>query len=248
MRDLLRADWPRALRSRCYRWILLFALFLGAGCVLICTVETNDRRLLLAEASNNLVMFLSMFMAVLSGALSVIAIAVEFSSGVIRNKCIIGHRRSHILFAWVLIYSMTTVLSFLAFFSAFFLALLCSGAALSQASAGAIAGNLLLILLFMLKFQMFSLLAVCIYPDVKTAVICYLLSNASLIPIMLASVDGENDEAVGLLSRFFFVGFLNDFQLDATTAQPWLTALCVLSLGAGYLLLALAYFQRKELK
>ena len=108
--------------------------------------------------------------------------------------------------------------------------------------------NLLLILLFMLKFQMFSLLLACIYPDVKTAVICYLLSNASLIPIMLASVNEENNRTVRLLSRFFFVGFLNDFQLDVTVSKPWLTALCVAALGVGYLLLALAYFKRKELK
>ena len=83
---------------------------------------------------------------------------------------------------------------------------------------------------------------------VKMAVICYLLSNASLIPIMLASVRGENNSTVRLLSRFFFVGFIDHFQLDVTVDQPWLTALCVAALGACYLFLALAYFKRKELK
>ncbi|OPZ16684.1 MAG: hypothetical protein BWZ04_03088 [Firmicutes bacterium ADurb.BinA205] len=122
-----------------------------------------------------------------------------------------------------------------------------SGADLSGVDVECVIGNILLLLLFMVKFQMFSLLMVCIYSDQKTAVIVYLLSNMTMLPIILLSYSG-NSGLTQFFSRFFLGGFVNNFSLNEKTDKPWLTVLCLILLSILYLYLANAYFKKKGLK
>lgn len=248
MSKLLYADMPRVFKAKAFYLILLLAAVLGSVSVIMTYMDMDDESLLFMLSSNNLVLFLSMFIALFAGGLSMLLIAAEFSGGVIRNKFIMGHRRSSILFSWTLMYAFTTLLTFIVYFGSYFITLLAFGADMSRADAGAVVTNLFLIFLFMLKFQMFSMLMICIYPDAKTAVICYILSNMSTVPSILLSVGKGNEKITRVLSRFIFGGYVNNFNLGAKTDKPWLTAICVVMLGMAYLLVANAYFKKKDLK
>ena len=143
----------------------------------------------------------------------------------------------------------TTLLTFAVYIGAYFAALAAFGADLSSADAGNVALNLLTLLLFSMKFQMFSFLMVCIYPDAKTAVIVYILNNVTMVPLMLASMSDKKSKAVKFLSRIFIFGYTSgDFTLLDKPDKPWLTALLITALGVVYFILALVYFRRKDLK
>lgn len=249
MYKLIAADLPRVLRSKILYVLLLLTAFMAVASVTTVLLTLEEKSLLFAVSSNNLAMFFSIMLPVFSGGLSVMLIAAEFSSGVIRNKCIMGHKRRDILLAWGVIYTGFTVLVYLLYIGIYFLTLLAVGADFTGADAGVIAGNLLMLLLFSVKFQMFSFLLVCIYPDSKTAVIGYLLNNLTIVPLMLLSLSDENSKVIAFLSRIFIFGYAADeFSLMTKPDQPWFSALCILVLSAVYLLLAKICFERKDLK
>lgn len=249
MNKLISADVPRVLRSKITYIILLLVAFMAAASVFTTAIETDDRSMLFAVSSNNLSLFMGLMAPVFAGGLSIMLIATEFSSGVIRNKFVMGHRRSSILFSWCVIYSATTLLTFAVYIGTYFASLAAFGADLSSADAGNVAVNLLTLLLFSMKFQMFCFLMVCIYPDAKTAVIVYILNNITMVPLMLASMSDEKSKAVRFLSRIFIFGFTaGDFTLLDEPDKPWLTAILITALAVIYFILALAYFRRKDLK
>ena len=176
-------------------------------------------------------------------------ISGEFTSGVIRNKFIMGHSRRSVLMSWAAIYSATTLLTFIVYVGAFFLSLNIFGANLSGIRAGDVAVNLLILMLFVMKFQMFSFLMTVIYPEAKTAVICYILNNATIVPLMLASMSEKKSWLMKFLSRILLLGYTNgDYTLMTKPDKPWLTALMIVALGAVYLILADVHFRKKDLK
>ena len=249
MSRLIFADIPRVLRSKILYVVLLMTAFMAAASVFTTILETDNKSALFAVSSNNLVMFMSIMMPVFSGGLSVMLTSAEFSSGVIRNKFIMGHSRKNILLSWTVIYSIITFLTYVLYIGVYFIVLAACRADLSSADAGNVCVNLLIILLFVMKFQMFSFLMVCIYPDAKTAVICYLLNNITLVPLMLASMSNEKSKAVRFLSRIFIFGYTSDeFSLMNKPDKPWLTAVCIAVLSGIYMVLAALYFDKKDLK
>ena len=249
MTKLISADIPRVLRSKILYIILLLTVIMGVASVLVVFSETDEAKAVFPIASNNLVLFLSMLMPVFSGGLSIMLISGEFTSGVIRNKFIMGHSRRSVLMSWAAIYSATTLLTFIVYVGAFFLSLNIFGADLSGIRAGDVAVNLLILMLFVMKFQMFSFLMTVIYPDAKTAVICYILNNATIVPLMLASMSEKKSWLMKFLSRILILGYTNgDYTLMTKPDKPWLTALMIVALGAVYLILAEVHFRKKDLK
>ena len=249
MNKLIMADLPRILRSKLIVIVALLTVFMAAASVFVVFSETDDKALIFHIGSNNLIMFMSMMMPVFSGGISIMLIAAEFSSGIIRNKFIMGHKRTDILLSWGIIYTITTLITYVLYIGTFFIGLLAVDADFTGVDAGNVMTNLLIIMLFVLKFQMFSFLMVCIYPDAKTAVICYLLNNCTMVPLMLLSLSDENSKGIKFLSRIFIFGYTNnDFTLASAPDKPWLTALLIIALSAVYCILAAAYFKRKDLK
>ena len=248
MNKLMSADIPRIIRSKILYAALLLTVFLGAASVLVVFTETDDKAAIFPIASNNLVMFLSMMLPIFSGGFSIMLIAGEFSSGVIRNKFIMGHSRTSILFSWCALYSVTTAVTFLLYIGTFFLTLNVIGAEMPS-DMGTVFLNIGVIFLFAMKFQMFSLLMVCIYPDAKMAVICYLLNNITMVPLMLLSMYDEDSAAIKFLSRIFIFGYTTgDYTFLTKPDKPWLTAVCIVMLSVVYMILANACFKRKDLK
>lgn len=247
MSKLIHAEIHRVLKSKLLYILLFISAFIGAASVFTVSLEADENSAVFLVTSGNLVMFMTMFQALFAGGISILLIASEFSSGVIRNKLIMGHKRRDILLSWTVIYTIVTILDFAVIIAAFFITLAASGADFSGVEAECVIGNILLLLLFMVKFQMFSLLMVCIYSDQKTAVIVYLLSNMTMLPIILLSYSG-NSGLTQFFSRFFLGGFVNNFSLNEKTDKPWLTAFCLILLSLLYLYLANAYFKKKDLK
>lgn len=249
MNKLVFADIPRVLRSKILYGILAFAAFTGIASVITALWEANDKTLLFSAASNSLVFFLSILLPVFSGGLSVLLIANEFSSGIIRNKLIMGHKRSQILFAWGFIYSLFTILTFILFSGVFFVTLLVVGTDFTGVDFGIVSINLLIILMFALKFQTLSFLMVCIYPDEKTAAITFLLNSLTIVPLMLVSLADKQSGIERFLSRIILFGYTsNDFTLTTAPNKPWLTILLIAVLSIVYMCLALILFKRKEIK
>ena len=249
MNKLIMADLPRILRSKLIVIVALLTVFMAAASIFTVFSETDDKALIFHIGSNNLIMFMSIMMPVFSGGISIMLIAAEFSSGIIRNKFIMGHKRTDILLSWGIIYTITTLITYVLYIGTFFIGLLAVDADFTGVDAGNVMTNLLIIMLFVLKFQMFSFLMVCIYPDAKTAVICYLLNNCTMVPLMLLSLSDENSKGIKFLSRIFIFGYTNnDFTLASAPDKPWLTALLIIALSAVYCILAAAYFKRKDLK
>lgn len=248
MNKLMSADIPRIIKSKILYAALLFTVFIGAASVLVVFTETDDKAAIFAVASNDMVMFLSTLFPVFSGGLSIILIAAEFSSGVIRNKFIMGHSRTRILLSWCALYSVTTIITFVVYFATFFLTLIIKGAVLPD-DMGTVFTNIGIIFLFTMKFQMFSLLMTCIYPDAKMAVICYLLNNLTMVPLLLMSMNNGDSALMKFLARILIFGYTaGDYTLLTKPDKPWLTAICIITLSAVYMILANAYFKRKDLK
>lgn len=249
MNKLISADFPRVIKSKLI-WIVMFlTVFLAAASVFVVFSETDDKALIFYIGSKNLTLFMSMMMPIFSGGISIMLIAAEFSSGTIRNKFIMGHKRTDILLSWGITYTITTLITYVIYIGTFFIGLLAVGADFTGVDAGNVITNLIVIMLFLLKFQMFSFLMVCIYPDAKTAVICYILNNCTIVPLVLLSLSDEKSKGVQFLSRIFILGYTNgDFTLASAPNKPWLTALLIIMLSAVYCILAVAYFKKKDLK
>ena len=252
MSKLIFADIPRVLKSKILYVVLILTVVMGAASVLVTMMEMDEtagKALIFPTASNSLVMFMSMMMPVFSGGLSIMLIAAEFSSGIIRNKFIMGHTRAQILLSWGIIYTVSTILTYILYVGTFFISLTAVGADFTGVDFGTVTANLLIVLMFALKFQMFSFLLVCIYPDAKSAVFAYILNNITIVPLTLASMSDEKSDAVKFLSRIFIFGYTNgDYTLMSKPDKPWLTVLHITVLGAVYYILAVLYFRKKDLK
>ena len=240
MNKLISADLPRVLKSRMLLIVLILTVAMAVGSVFSAFVESNQSETVFLTSSCNLILFTGMMLPVFTGGLSAMIIAGEFSSGIIRNKFVMGHSRKNILCAWTLI----------VYVAAFFITLGVTGVDLSSFDGCVIATNLLLVFCFWLKFQMFSLLMICIYPDAKTAVIIYLLNTCTMVPIILASMSDTQSTAMKVLSRFFIHGYTaaEGFSLAYEYDKPWLTAVCAIGLGVVYWMRARYYYEKKDLK
>ena len=249
MNKLISAEIPRVLRSKILYIVLILSAFMAVASILTAFAETSDTAAIFPIASSNMVMFLSIMMPIFSGGLSIMLIAAEFSSGVIRNKFIMGHSRRSILLSWCVIYSLTTLITYMIYTGVFFLTLLVIGADLAAVDVGNVIVNILILFLFVMKFQMFSFLMVCIYPDAKTAVISYLLNNLTMVPFMLLTLSNENSKVIQFLSRIFIFGYtIDSASLLREPDKPWLTVVCIIGLSAVYLILTDLHFRKKDLK
>ena len=250
MSKLIYADIPRVLRSKITLGSILITIFMAAASVLTAVLDAESKGLVFRISTNNLTLFIAMLMPIFSGGVSILIISTEFSSGIIRNKLIMGHSRRSILFAWTVIYSLLTLVTYIISVSAFFITLKLNGCTIPEGNTGTIITNLILIFCFVLKFQAFSLLMLCIYPDAKLAVICYMLNNMTMLLLVFASFSQNSKKIVKALSRIFIYAYTSsdDFSFLTKPDTPWLTALCTLSLSAVYMFLAARYFAKKDLK
>ena len=250
MSKLIFADIPMVFKSKMLYIIFGLSAFLGFSIVLISYPETETPEKLLALLYYNSSNFINMLMPILFGGVSIILISKEFSSGVIRNKVTMGHSRRNIILSWTVIYSLTTLITFILFFSALWITAAAFGINTSSLNAENLITEHLIILIYAIKFQLFSIFMVCIYSDVKTTVICYLLNNLFILPFMIFSMSDEYDFIIRAGSRInLYAWAANGSGLFLTESdKPWLTILYSTGLGALYLVFANLYFSKKDLK
>ncbi len=108
MYKLLSADFRRLLKSRLF-WIILFTmLFLSTGNMLnVCRQASINKTLefALEDAYFMLILALGIFCAVFSG----LFLGTEYSDGSIRNKLSVGHNRSSVYLANLLLCFIATL-------------------------------------------------------------------------------------------------------------------------------------------
>lgn len=259
MNRLLGAEFPRAFKSKIFIISLILTAFMGFASVMTLFTSGEDlpNAAMIATSSSNVVMFLTMLMPIYAGGVGIILTAGEFSSGIIRNKLIMGHSRLSIYCSWFIVYTAHTVLSFIAYFGGYFAASAIFGIDLSVLKFEAVAGNLAVMFFFMFKFMLFCMMLSMIYPDVKSAVISYMLNGLAAMPIMLIAMVNPGSKAVKIFSRFFIYVSLTEGSGNSMSSslnflnapdKPWLTIICTLGLGALYFLGGLRLFEKKEIK
>ena len=104
MSKLLRADLSVLFRSKLFYGMIALCIFLPTVTNLAVYLSEPGASLLVPSVT--LTMFLSIFVGIFIGGLTLILISAEFTSGEIRNKLIMGHKRSNIFFSWIIVYSV----------------------------------------------------------------------------------------------------------------------------------------------
>lgn len=178
MRKLLSANFSRLWKDKIF-WLCMGAMFLtGISFPIVKYIDTKQ-----SAAINNIdngffgcALFIGIIMAVFCSMF----LGTEYSDGTIRNKIIIGHKRTTIYMSNFVTTSSVSVLMC----AAFFLPYLCIGIPL----LGFFVMNLNEVMLFMLAVlvlaiafsSIFTLISMLDYNKTVTAVVCILISFALL--------------------------------------------------------------------
>lgn len=246
MIKLLRADMIRMFRSRVLRLMML--LFAGL-IVLESAIVTGDD----VEAGENLFssvifgmgsMLLPMFVSV--GICLIIG--AEFTSGGIRNKMTVGHKRESIYGSWLICsfaitLAMTVVLVIASFASA-----LVFGIDMSDTNAKATVINLLVMLVCDMGFTAIIVMFAALFTGVKSVAVAFIYNESTMMIFAMLGEVYKNSEVYKLVCRFFIQAQNGFYSTIQTTDTPWLTALCSASLGVLATVAGIVSFKRKDLK
>lgn len=94
MRNLLRADFARLLRDRAF-WLCCAVLF-AAGAALPVIHYIDNRNAGAFWAPDDTCFTFAFLLPILLSLLAAFFVGCDYSDGTVRNKLIVGHRRSHI--------------------------------------------------------------------------------------------------------------------------------------------------------
>lgn len=246
MTKLIRADMIRMFRSRVLRLMML--LFAGL-IVLESAIVTGDD----VEAGENLFssvifgmgsMLLPMFVSV--GICLIIG--AEFTSGGIRNKMTVGHKRESIYGSWLICslaitLAMTVILVIASFASA-----LVFGIDMSDTNAKATVINLLVMLVCDMGFTAIIVMFAALFTGVKSVAVAFIYNETTMMIFAMLGEVYKNSEVYKLVCRFFIQSQTKFYTTLQMTDTPWLTALCSGSLGVLATVAGIVSFKRKDLK
>ncbi len=247
MTKLMRADLIRMFRSRTLRlMMLLFAGLIVLESLLVTGQDTDSAEPLFSSVifgmgSMLLPMFASIGICLIIGA--------EFTSGGIRNKMTVGHKRESIYGSWlissfVITLAMTVVLVVCSFASA-----LIFGIDLSDTDAKATVINLLVMTVCHLSFTAVIVLFCTLFTGIKSVAVAFIYNETiMMIFALLGETFKKDNEVYKLICRFFIQAQTNFYTTIQTTDTPWLTALCSASLGAAATIAGIVSFKSKDLK
>lgn len=246
MTKLIRADMIRMFRSRTLRLMML----LFAGLIFLeSAIATGDD----VEAGENLFssvifdmggvllpMFVSIGICLIIGA--------EFTSGGIRNKMTVGHKRESIYGSWLICslaitLAMTVVLVIASFASA-----LVFGIDMSDTNAKATVINLLVMLVCDMGFTAIIVMFAALFTGVKSVAVAFIYNETTMMIFAMLGEVYKNSEVYKLVCRFFIQAQNGFYSTIQTTDTPWLTALCSGSLGVLATVAGIVSFKRKDLK
>lgn len=246
MIKLLRADMIRMFRSRIlHLMMLLFAglFFLESAIATVDNVQEVENAfssVIFGMGSVLLPMFVSIGICLIIGA--------EFTSGGIRNKMTVGHKRESIYGSWlicsfVITLAMTVVLVIASFASA-----LVFGIDMSDTNAKATVINLLVMLVCDMGFTAIIVMFATLFTGVKSVAVAFIYNETTMMIFAMLGEVYNNNEIYKLVCRFFIQAQTKFYTTFQTTDTPWLTALCSASLGVVATIAGIVSFRRKDLK
>jgi len=250
MSKLLFADLPRIFKSKLFYILAAIAVVFPAISAIANASQLEDKSTVLVIASGELCVNMTSLLAVFAGLFSAILIGKEFTKGVIRNKILISKKRSSILFSWTIIYTITTIIYFILIFGSLFLTLLIMGTEFKGFDGKALSLNLLIIFLYMIKFQLFSILAMCIFPDEKMAGALVVFNILTMIPLVLLQGIKSLSKIMSYISRVSYIGFVNqdEFSMMTSPNKAWLTITIIVVMSVCYMIAAIKIFNKKDIK
>ncbi|MBQ9869168.1 MAG: ABC transporter permease [Ruminococcus sp.] len=246
MIKLLRADMIRMFRSRTlHLMMLLFAGLIVLESALENTdyVEEGDQLfsgVLFDMGSMLLPMFVSIGICLIIGA--------EFTSGGIRNKMTVGHKRESIYGSWLICsFAITLAMTVILVVSSFAAALV-FGIDMSDTNAKATVINLLVMTACDFGFTAVIVLFCTLFTGTKGVAVAFIYNETTMMIFAMLGEVYNTSEVYKLVCRFFIQAQMKFYNTAEITDTPWLTALCGGSLGVLATVAGIVSFKRKDLK
>ena len=246
MIKLLRADMIRMFRSRIlHLMMLLFAglFFLESAITSGDNVEAGENAfssVIFGMGSVLLPMFVSIGICLIIGG--------EFTSGGIRNKMSVGHKRESIYGSWLICSFVITLAMVMVLVAASFLAALIFGIDMSDTNIKSTVINLLVMTACDLGFTAVIVFFAALFTGVKSVAVAFIYNETTMMIFALVGEVYKNNEVYKLVCRFFIQAQNGFYSTIQTTDTPWLTALCSASLGVVATIAGIVSFRRKDLK
>ncbi len=246
MTKLMRADMIRMFRSRVLRlMMLLFAglIFLESAVVTGDDVEAGEHlfsSVIFGMGSMLLPMFVSIGICLIIGA--------EFTSGGIRNKMTVGHKRESIYGSWLICSFAITLAMIVILVVSSFAAALIFGIDISDTNVKATVINLLVMTVCDLSFTAIIVFFATLFTGVKSVAVAFIYNETTMMIFGLLGEVYKKSEGYKLVCRFFIQSQTNFYTTIEITDTPWLTALCSASLGIVVTVAGIVSFKNKDLK
>ena len=246
MSKLLCADYARMFKSRIFRFMMIFSAAMGV-LFNITNAAASEENVLAGTVEPGALFLLPMLVAAILG-LNVVS---EFTSGGIRNKIVIGHSRTAIVFSWMIVFTTVMAAMFALYMGIAFLSGWLMGFDMTGIEAGKLAANFGVMLCSLLTNLTFCLLISVVFADYRGLAVLYLLMEFPVVGFSIISMAYPDSKPLKFFFRFFTGGLMTDSLQTSILTWPdkgWLTVLCTLSFGLVLLLLLLHHFARKDLK
>lgn len=240
MSNLLCTDMIRIFKSKA----LYYGLFVSALLVFLFVLLNREDNMFAFIPEGGALCILPFFI----GAVIGLNISSEFTSGAIRNKIVIGHRRRNIIASWTVCFSIVAALFFLVYeITAFFSAWLFSYD-LSELDAEIVFSNLLTVLILIVSNMLLSLLVCIIIEDVRSVAVMFLMQFSLMAVSIVGGVALADNKMADILFRFYPQGQMNTLNIMTSPDKPWLTIICSTSLGISMFVLTIMYFRKHDMK
>lgn len=250
MSKLFIADLPRIIKSKLFYILIALCIVVPMISVIANGLDMEDKSQLFMITSSEICVNMTSLMPLFAGLFSAILIGKEFTKGVIRNKILVSKKRSSILIEWIIIHTIITLIFFMVILGSFALSILIMGGNFKGIDGKTLSLNLLIVLLYFIKFQLFSILVMTILPDEKMAVVLLVFNILIMIPFaLLQSINGIA-KAMSYISRVSYIGFVNqeNFSLLVSPEKAWLSIIIIVAMCVGYLIAAFKIFNKKDIK
>ena len=250
MSRLFMADLPRVFKSKLFYILAALAIAVPAISVIANGLDLEDKSQLFMITSSEICVNMTSLMPLFAGLFSAILIGKEFSKGVIRNKILVSKKRSSILIEWIIIHVIVTIIFFMLIIASFVLSILIMGGNFKGIDGKALSLNLLIMLLYFIKFQLFSILIMAIIPDEKMSAALVVFNILIMIPFaLLQSIKGIA-KMMSYISRVSYIGFVNqdNFSMVVSPEKAWLSILIIVVMCVGYFVAAYKIFNKKDIK
>lgn len=236
MTNLINACFTRIFRSRLFYLCLVATALLAAAAVFFNT-----------DANMSVVLTFPLFAEpMIMGAFIGLIIYPEFTHGTIRNKIIIGHKRSDIYLAFTICFSAIALL----FFAVHMLVGFPLGMALLEDTSMAAKPtiNALITILFLLVSNTTLSVLICMtVHDAKSVALVlvfqYALTFIGILPDLL-----EDNKVLGYVSKIIPQGNVYTLNVLKMPEKPWIAYVGTIILGILVTLLGISSFKSSDMK